>query len=130
MSFTLVLLGIAAAMALTLAIVGVYGALAYAVAQRRREVGIRVALGAEPGMVKRLFVRQGLLLTCVGGVIGLASAAGLARWISSLLFGVAPLDPLTYAVSGAIILAAALTASYIPARRAALVDPTETLRSD
>lgn len=117
-------------MALTLAIVGVYGALAYAVAQRRREVGIRVALGAEPGMVKRLFVRQGLLLTCVGGVIGLASAAGLARWISSLLFGVAPLDPLTYAVSGAIILAAALTASYIPARRAALVDPTETLRSD
>jgi predicted permease len=129
-SFALVLLGIAGAMALTLAMVGVYGVLAYAVAQRRREVSIRVALGAEPGMVKSLFVRQGLILTCVGGAIGLASAAGLSRWISSLLFGITPHDPITYAVSGAIIVTAAMTASYVPASRAASVDPMETLRSD
>ncbi|MBZ5600798.1 MAG: ABC transporter permease [Acidobacteriia bacterium] len=129
-SFALVLLGIAGAMALTLAVVGVYGVLAYAVAQRRREMSIRVALGAEPGLVQALFVRQGLMLACAGGALGLCSAAALSRWISSLLFGVAPLDPLTYGVSGAIILAAAVTASYIPARRAASVDPMETLRSD
>jgi predicted permease len=129
-SFALVLLGIAGAMALALSIIGVYGVLAYAVAQRRREVSIRVALGAEPGMVKSLFLRQGLVLVCIGGVIGLFSAAALSRLISSVLFGVTPLDPLTYGASGAIILAAAITASYIPARRAASVDPMETLRSD
>ena len=129
-SFALVLLGIAGAMALALAIVGVYGVLAYAVAQRRREVGIRIALGAEPGMVKSLFVREGLILAGIGGAIGLASAGALSRWISSLLFGVTPLDPVTYGISGGIILAAAMTASYIPARRAASVDPMETLRSD
>jgi len=84
-SFALVLLGIAGAMALTLAIVGVYGVLAYAVAQRRREVGIRLALGAEPRALKWLFVRKGLILNCVGGAIGLALAGGLSRWISSLL---------------------------------------------
>ena len=129
-SFALVLLGIAGAMALALAIVGVYGVLAYAVAQRRNEVGIRIALGAEPAMIKALFVRQGLILACMGGAIGLAAAGGLSRWISSLLFGVRPLDPVTYGASGAVILAAAMTASYIPARRAASVDPMETLRSD
>jgi predicted permease len=129
-SFALVLLGIAGAMALTLAIVGVYGVLAYAVAQRRREVSIRVALGAEPGMVKALFVRRGLILACIGGVIGLFSAAALSRWIASLLFGVSALDPVTYGTSEAIILAAAMAASYVPARRAASVDPMETLRSE
>ncbi len=129
-SFALVLLGIAGTMALILTIVGVYGVIAYAVAQRRREVSIRIALGAEPEMVKALFVRQGLLLTCAGGVIGLASAGGISRWISALLFGVTPVDPVTYCVSGAIIVAAALTASYIPARRAAALEPMEALRSD
>ncbi|HEX4232094.1 MAG TPA: ABC transporter permease [Bryobacteraceae bacterium] len=129
-SFALVLLGIAAAMAQTLAIVGVYGVLAYAAAQRCREVSIRVALGAEPGMVKALFVRQGLILACIGGAIGLASAGGLSRWTSSLLFGVTPVDPLTYGVAGGVILVAALTASYIPARRAASLNPMEALRSD
>ena len=117
-------------MALTLAIVGGYGVIAYAVAQRRREVSIRIAVGAQPGMVKRLFVRQGLILTLAGGAIGLASAMGLSRWISSLLFGVTPLDPITYALSGSIVLVAALTASYIPARRAASVDPMEALRGE
>ena len=129
-SFALVLLGIAGAMALTLAIVGVYGVLAYAVAQRRREVSIRLALGAEPSAVKSLFVRQGLILTCIGGAIGLVSAGGLSRWTSSLLFGITPLDPLTYAASAAIIATAAIAASYIPARQAASADPMDTLRSD
>jgi len=81
-------------------------------------------------MVKSLFLRQGLMLTSAGGVMGLLSAAALSRWISSLLFGVVPLDPITFGISGAIIIAAALTASYIPARRAASVDPMDTLRSD
>jgi ABC-type lipoprotein release transport system permease subunit len=87
-------------------------------------------VGAEPGMVKALFVRQGLVLASVGGVIGLSLAAALSRWISSLLFGVTPLDPGTYVASGAIILTAVVTASYIPACRAASADPMETLRSD
>lgn len=129
-SFALVLLGIAGAMALTLAIVGLYGVLSYAVAQRRREVGIRLALGAEPRRIKALFVRQGLALTCIGCVIGLAAAAGLSRWIASLLFGVSPLDPVTFVTAGAIIVAAAMAASYVPARHAASVDPMDTLRSD
>jgi predicted permease len=129
-SFALVLLGIAGAMALTLAIVGVYGILAYAVAQRGHEVGIRLALGAEPRALKWLFVREGLILNSIGGVIGLALAVGLSRWIASLLFGVTPLDPLTYIASGALIGAAAMTATYVPARRAASVDPMETLRSE
>jgi len=129
-SFTAALLGLAAAMALAVAIVGVYGVLAYAVAERRREIGIRLALGAEPGTVRSLFVRQGLLLASLGGVLGLAGAAALSRWISSLLFGVEPLDPLTYAVSVAALALAAMVASYLPARRAASVDPMETLRGD
>jgi predicted permease len=129
-SFTVVLLSIAAAMALAVAIIGVYGILAYAVAERRHEVGIRLALGAEPGAVRSLFVRQALVLTSAGGIVGLASAAALTRWISSLLFGVEPLDPLTYAISVVALAAAALVASYLPARRAASVDPMETLRSN
>jgi ABC-type antimicrobial peptide transport system permease subunit len=129
-SFALVLLGIAGAMALTLAIVGVYGVLAYAVGQRRREVGIRLALGAEPRVLKWLFVRKGLILNCAGGIIGLGLAGGLSRWIASLLFGITPLDPLTYVASGALVAVAAMIASYIPARQAASVDPVETLRSE
>ncbi len=129
-SFTLILLGIAGAIALALAIVGVYGVLAYAVGQRRREVSIRLALGAEPRMLKWLFVRKGLTLNFAGGVMGLALAAGLSRWISSLLFGITPLDPLTYVASGVLISAAAMTASYVPARRAASMDPMETLRGE
>jgi putative ABC transport system permease protein len=129
-SFTLILLGIAGAMALALATVGVYGVLAYAVGQRRREVGIRLALGAEPRMLQWLFVRKGLTLNCVAGIIGLALAGGLSRWISSLLFGVTPRDPLAYLASGALVAAAAMIASYFPARQAASVDPMETLRSE
>ncbi len=129
-SFALVLLGIAAAMAVTLAIIGVYGVLAYAVAQRRKEISIRVALGAEPRTIKALVLRQGLILTCLGGAIGLVSARGLSYWMASLLFGVTPVDPFTYGVSGTVILAAALAASYVPARRAASLNPIEALRGD
>jgi predicted permease len=129
-SFALVLLGISGAMALTLAIIGVYGVLAYAVGQRRREVSIRLALGAAPRELTWMFVRKGLILNSAGGLIGLALAGGLSRWISSLLFGITPLDPFTYITSGALIGAAAMAASYIPARQAASVDPMETLRSE
>jgi predicted permease len=129
-SFTVVLLSIASAMALALSIVGVYGVLAYSVAERRHEVGIRLALGAQPSEVRSLFLRQGLVLASVGGILGLAVAVVLSRWIASLLFGVRPFDPLTYSVSAAVIAAAAILASCIPARRAASVDPMETLRSN
>jgi predicted permease len=129
-SFALVLLGMAAGMAVTLSSIGVYGVLAYAVAQRQKEISIRVAVGAEPRTIKALFLRQGLILTCLGGAVGLVSARGLSHWMSSLLFGVTPADPLTFAVSGAVVLAAALAASYVPSRRAASLHPIEALRSD
>lgn len=129
-SFALVLLGISGTMALTLAIIGVYGVLAYAVAQRRHEVGVRIALGAEPPALKWLFIRKGLVLNSIGGIIGLAAALVLSRWIASLLYGVTPLDLPAYAVSGVLIALAVMAASYFPARRAASVDPMETLRSE
>ena len=90
-------------MALVLGIIGIYGVLSYAVSQRRREIGIRLALGAQPGELKRMFVRHGLVLAGIGVAIGLAAAAGLTRLMSSLLFGIRPLDPLTYA-AGALLL--------------------------
>ncbi|MBO0800528.1 MAG: FtsX-like permease family protein, partial [Blastocatellia bacterium] len=126
-SFTLVLLGIAGTMALVLAVIGVYGVLAYAVGQRRREIGIRMALGAQPNQVTGLFLRRGILLMGAGGAFGMAAAMGLSRWISSLLFGVTALDPFTYVASGLIVSAAALIAIYIPARRALSVNPMESL---
>jgi len=129
-SFTLILLGIAGIMALALAIIGVYGVLAYAVGKRRREVGIRVALGAQPNQIKNLFVRRGIVLASVGSVAGLSTAMGLSRWVSSLLFGVTALDPATYVVSASTVCAAALIASYIPARRASQLDPMSSLRAD
>jgi predicted permease len=129
-SFTVALIGIAAVMALALAVVGVYGVLAYAVARRRHEVGIRLALGAQPRAVYALFVRQGLLLTSLGGVLGFVSSMALSRWMSSLLYGVTALDPLTYALSGAALAAGAIFATIVPARRAASVDPMSTLHSD
>jgi ABC-type antimicrobial peptide transport system permease subunit len=128
-SLTLVMLGIAGAMALLLGIVGIYGVLAYAVAQRQREVGIRLALGAEPGAVKRMFVSQGMMIAGIGIAVGGAVAAGLTRSMSSLLFGVTPVDAATFASAAGVLVVAALAASYIPARRAAAVDPVETLRA-
>jgi predicted permease len=129
-SFALVMLGIAAAMALALGVIGIYGVIAYVVAQRSREIGIRLALGAAPAGLMRMFVRQGLVLTTIGAAVGLLTAIALTRWMSSLLFGVERLDPPTYAaVLGVLGMAAAL-ASYVPARRAAAIDPVETLTAE
>jgi predicted permease len=129
-SFTLVMLGIAGAMALALGLIGIYGVLAYIVSQRSREIGIRLALGAEPRDVGRMFVRYGLTLAGVGLAVGLVAALGVTRLMSSLLFGVAPTDPAAYLVALAVILAAAALASYLPARRAAAISPVETLKSE
>jgi hypothetical protein len=129
-SFTLVMLAIAASMALLLGIVGIYGVISYAVSQRRREIGIRAALGAQKGELKRMFVRHALTLAGVGVAIGLAAAAGLTRLMSTLLFGITPLDPMTYVAVPVVLLLATLLASYLPARRAVAVNPVEALRSE
>jgi predicted permease len=129
-SFTLVLLGVAGAMALALAVIGIYGVIAYVVSQRVREIGIRSALGARPRELQRMFLRQGFVLTGVGIVVGVVAAVALGRWMSSLLFGVGPLDPVTYAAAVGITLLAAALASYVPARRAAAIDPIETLKAE
>jgi ABC-type antimicrobial peptide transport system permease subunit len=129
-SFTLVMLGIAGAMAVVLGLIGLYGVISYAVSQRRREIGIRLALGAQPGELKRMFVRHGLVLAGIGVVTGLAAAAGLTRLMTSLLFEVSPLDPLTYAAVPVVLTTAAVLASYLPARRASAVDPVEALRAE
>jgi predicted permease len=129
-SFTLVMLGIAGSMALVLGIIGIYGVISYAVSQRRREIGIRLALGAQHGAVKKLFVRSALVLSGIGAGIGLITAIALTRWMKSLLFGISPLDPLTYVAVPVVLAAAAVLASYLPARRAAAVDPVEALRAE
>ncbi len=129
-SLTPLLLMTAGTMALLLGVVGIYGVISYAVSQRTREIGIRIALGAPLEGVTGLFVREGLLLSGAGAVCGLALAFGLARLMQSILFEVSPVDPLTYAVASGTLILAAVTASYLPARRAARVDPVETLRSE
>ena len=129
-SFTLVMLAIAASMALALGVVGIYGVISYVVSQRRREIGIRATLGAQQSDLKRMFVRQGLMLAAVGIVLGLAAAAGLTRLMATVLYGITPLDPTTYAVVPVILLIATVLASYLPARRAASVHPIEALRSE
>ena len=122
-SFTLVMLAIAGAMALALGVVGIYGVIAYVVSQRTREIGIRSALGAEPRQLATMFLRHGLTLSAVGVVVGLVAAAALGRAMSSLLFGIEPLDPVAYVTAIGVILAAAALATYLPARRAATIDP-------
>ena len=129
-SFTLVLLAIAGSMALLLGVVGLYGVISYSVARRTREVGIRLALGARRQNVTRMFVRQGLALSSIGAICGLAAALGLTRLMRSLLFEVSAADPLTYAGASAALVLAATIGSYIPARRATRVDPMEALRAE
>lgn len=129
-SFTLVMLAIAGAMALVLGVIGIYGVISYGVSQRRREIGIRLALGAQQGELKRMFVRHGLRLSAIGLAIGIVAAIALTRLMKSLLFGISPLDPLTYTAVPVVLAAAAVVASYIPARRAAAVDPIETLKAE
>jgi predicted permease len=129
-SFTLTMLGIAASMALALGIIGIYGVISYAVAQRTREIGIRLALGAPKRELRWMFVRSALILTTIGVGIGLAAAAGLTQLMKSLLFGVSPVDPVTYIAIPLVLAAAAALASYLPAQRAASVDPVEALRAE
>jgi predicted permease len=129
-SFTLVMLAIAGAMALLLGIVGIYGVISYAVSRRTREIGIRLALGAEPGAVRAMVVRQGLMLAAIGVAIGLITASGLMQLMKSLLFGISPLDPPTYVAVPVVLALAAVLASYLPARRAAAVDPVEALKAE
>lgn len=129
-SFTLIMLSIAGAMALLLGVAGIYGVISYAVAQRRREIGIRIALGARPQQVTQLFVGQGLRLAVVGVALGLAAAVGLVRLMASLLFGVSAVDPLTYAGVAMALVGIALLACYVPAVRATLVNPVEALRAE
>jgi predicted permease len=128
-SFTLVMLAIAAAMALGLGVVGIYGVMAYVVSQRTREIGIRLALGAQPAALKRMFVLDALARVAIGIVVGLVAAFALTRLMSSLLYGIGPLDAPTYLAALGVLLAAAAFASYVPARRAANIDPVETLRA-
>jgi predicted permease len=129
-SFTLVMLAIAAAMALGLGVVGIYGVMAYVVSQRTREIGIRLALGAQPAALKRMFVADALTRVAIGVVVGLVAAFALTRLMSSLLFGIGPLDAPTYLAALGVLLAAAAFASYVPARRAASIDPVETLKAE
>ncbi|HXR38529.1 MAG TPA: ABC transporter permease [Terracidiphilus sp.] len=129
-SFTLVLLCVAGAMALLLGVVGIYGVISYTVSQRTREIGIRMALGAQRNELTGLFVRQGLLLTAIGAGCGLIVAFVTMRLMSSILFNVSPVDPVTYIGITAGVAATACLACYLPSRRAATVNPVNALRSE
>jgi ABC-type lipoprotein release transport system permease subunit len=129
-SFTLVMLAIAGSMALVLGIIGIYGVISYTVSQRTREIGIRLALGAQRSELKWMFVRSALVVTAIGVAIGVASAAGLMQLMKSLLFGISPLDPFTYLSVLLMLAVSAALASYLPARRAAAVDPVDALRAE
>ena len=129
-SFALVMLGIAASVALLIGVVGIYSVVAYIVAQRTREIGVRIALGAQIGDVRRLFLRHGLSLAAIGIMLGIGVALMLTRVMSAFLFGVGPTDPMTYAAVSGALAAVALLATYLPARRASRVDPVVALRAE
>jgi len=129
-SFTLVMLGVAGGMALLLGIIGIYGVIAVSVSQRTREIGIRMALGAQQRTLTGMFVRHGLWLTGVGVVCGLAASFALMRLMSSLLFRVSPADPFSYAAVSIVLVATSFLASYLASRRATTVDPVEALRAE
>ncbi len=129
-SFTLVMLSIAGGMALLLGIVGIYGVISYSVSQRTRELGIRIALGADRTALRAMVVRQGLVMALVGVACGLAAAAALTRVMASLLFEISPVDPLTYVAVSAGLLAAAAAASFVPAYKASGLNPVIALRAE
>ena len=129
-SITLVTLCVAGVMTLLLGIIGIYGVISYAVSQRTREIGIRLALGAQKGQLRWMFVRGALTLTWIGIVLGLGAAASVARLMKSLLFGVSPLDPFSFAAVPVILGAAAALASYLPTARAAAVNPVDALKAE
>jgi ABC-type antimicrobial peptide transport system permease subunit len=129
-SFTLVMLAIAAGMALLLGVVGIYGVISYSVSQRTREMGIRIALGAEQNALIAMVVNHGMVLAAMGVTMGLVAATGATRIMSSMLFEIRPVDPLTYAIMSAGLLLAAALASYVPAHRASVVNPVAALRAE
>jgi ABC-type antimicrobial peptide transport system permease subunit len=129
-SFTLVMLAIAGGMSLLLGTIGLYGVIAYSVSQRTREIGIRMALGAQQSELTGMFVRQGLWLAGGGVICGVAVAIAAMRLMSSLLFHVSPADPITYGAVSIGLIATAALASYLPSRRAAGVDPVDALRAE
>jgi hypothetical protein len=129
-SFTLVMLAVAGAVALVLGVIGLYGVLSYAVSQRRREIAIRLALGAQQQQIRRRFVRHGVVLAAIGVALGFGAAAGVTRLMTSLLYEIRPLDLPTYAAVGLLLLVVAALASYLPARRASGVDPAEALAAE
>ncbi|MGH9199810.1 MAG: ADOP family duplicated permease, partial [Vicinamibacterales bacterium] len=129
-SFTLVILGIAAAVTLLLGVVGIYGVIAYVVAQRRREIGIRTALGARAHEVQRMFVACGMIVTSVGLLVGVGIALAMMRLLSVVLFGVSPFDPVTYTAVVTLLAFIALLATWLPARRATAIDPALALRGE
>jgi ABC-type antimicrobial peptide transport system permease subunit len=122
------IVGIFGLLALTLAMVGVYGVMAYTVSQRTREFGIRIALGANARGLLGLVLRQGLRLTGLGAALGLVLALGLSRLLASLLYGISPWDPVTFVIATAGLMATGVLAAFLPARRAARVDPNVALR--
>jgi predicted permease len=129
-SFTLVMLAIAGMMALAVSLIGIYGVISYSVSQRTREIGIRMALGAQKGELRWLFVRSALALTGLGIVIGLGAAAAVARLMIAVLFGVSPLDPLSFSAVPIILVAAAALAGFLPASRVARINPVDALRAE
>jgi putative ABC transport system permease protein len=126
----MVLLAIAAGVALTLGLIGTYGVMSYIVTQRTGEIGVRLALGAEPGGVARQVVRQGGTVALAGVIAGLAMALAGGRLIESLLYGVSPRDPAVFAATTMLLLMVALLACWLPARRAAALNPLDALRSE
>jgi ABC-type antimicrobial peptide transport system permease subunit len=129
-SFTLIMLGVAGSMALLLGVIGIYGVIGCSVSQRTREIGIRMALGAQQKSLVSMFVRPELTLTAIGVALGLVSAFAVVRLMSSLLFKVSPVDPIAYGAAAIGLVAAALLASYLPSRRVSAVDPVEALRAE
>jgi ABC-type antimicrobial peptide transport system permease subunit len=129
-SFTLVMLAIAGSMALALSLIGIYGVISYAVSRRTREIGIRLALGEQRAKLHWMFVRSALALTGIGIVIGLGVAASAARLMKMLLFGVSPIDPLSFAAIPLILAVAAAVASFLPASRVAAVNPVDALKAE
>jgi ABC-type antimicrobial peptide transport system permease subunit len=130
LTFTMIILSVAAAVTLILGVIGLYGVIAYIVTLRRRELGVRIALGAQPASVAAMVTRQGLTLSVGGVVVGLALVAIVARFLRSFLFEVGPTDPVTLGGATAVLVFFALAASWIPARRAARVNPIEAMRGD
>jgi putative ABC transport system permease protein len=130
LSFTMLMVSVAAGLALVLGAVGLYGVLSYAVTQRSREIGVRMALGATTNVVRWMFVRQGAVVALLGVIAGALAAAALTKYIQTLLFGVGRMDPIAFAGMSVVMLGVAMLASYIPARRASRVDPVVALRAE